>query len=279
MKIARFVIVTIIGLVVIGSCLTFAGAIPAHLQYAIRGGLVVLFAVLWLAARRGVLADFRPVFLAFLAITAGLTLAHYSADPIVAALHLNEETPLGSASQKFVQAALVILTVIVLMTAAGERLSSLYIRKGRLLLGLSLGLLGMAIFIVLTFLPGGPGLKVASTAGGLDKLLALAPVVALFTLSNAAMEELVFRAALLERYEALIGKWGALAATTIVFALAHVQVTYTSQLLVFLGMVLILGFLWGLLMQKSKGIWGSILFHAGADVAVILPLYQGMTGH
>jgi hypothetical protein len=31
-------------------------------------------------------------------------------------------------------------------------------------------------------------------------------------------------------------------------------------------------------MQKTKSIWGSVLFHAGADVAVILPIYQQMAG-
>lgn len=276
MRVVRFIVVTILAMVVVGTSLTFADKIPANLHYVIRGGLLVLFGGLWLAARGGVLKDFRSVFLAFFAITAGLALGYFATDPILAVLKFNSAPPLASAVDKFVQATLVIATVITLVTLAGEGLGSLYIRKGRLVRGLALGLAGMALFITLTFLPGGPGLKVASLAGG--KVMLLAPVVALFVLSNAAMEEIVFRGALLERYQPLIGKWGALASTTLVFALAHVQVTYSSQLLIFLANVLILGFLWGLLMQWSKGIWGSILFHAGADVAVILPIYQGMVG-
>ena len=63
----------------------------------------------------------------------------------------------------------------------------------------------------------------------------------------------------------------------IVFALAHVQVNYTAQVAGFVAFVFVLGLLWGLLMQKSKSIWGSVLFHAGADVAIILPIMQGMS--
>jgi len=93
------------------------------------------------------------------------------------------------------------------------------------------------------------------------------------------MEELLFRGILLERVEALTGKWLALLATTLVFALAHVQVNYAAHLWGFVAFVAVLGALWGLLMQKSKGIWGSVLFHAGADVAIILPIYQAMAAH
>jgi membrane protease YdiL (CAAX protease family) len=34
--------------------------------------------------------------------------------------------------------------------------------------------------------------------------------------------------------------------------------------------------MWGWLMQKSGSIWGSVLFHAGADVAIILPIFQSL---
>lgn len=276
MKFVHAVLLSIIGAVVFGTTMTFAQSIPATAHYTIRGGLIVVLGALWLISRRGPLQRYRSVFLAYFAIAAALTIAYYAADPILAAMRLTDRTPIGSATAKCIQA--VIASTVVLIALAGDGLGSLYIRKGRLLLGVGLGLLGMALFIGLTFLPGGPGLKVASMAGGPGALMALVPAVALFALSNAAMEELLFRGALLQRYEPLTGKWGALIATTVVFAAAHVQVNYTSQLLYFLSSVLVLGFLWGLLMQKSKSIWGSILFHAGADVAIILPLYQGMMG-
>ena len=281
MKAVRFLILVVLGLVVFGAIMTFAGSIPTNAHVVVRAGLMAVLGALWWVARReGPLQPWRPVLFAMFAVVAGLTVAWYGQTPITTLLHLGF-TPLSSAVAKAVQAGLVAVTMIVLTLASGENLASLQLRKGRLLLGLSFGLVGFLIFTGLTFLPGGPGgLKVASTAGGLATLMALAPAVAIFIFSNAFMEELLFRGILIERYQALVGKWGALAATTIVFAAAHVQVDYTSQLLTFLGIVLVLGFLWGLLMQKSRSIWGSVLFHAGADVAVILPLYQAMiAGH
>jgi membrane protease YdiL (CAAX protease family) len=134
----------------------------------------------------------------------------------------------------------------------------------------------MAVFVGLTFVPGGPFLKTVNTAEGMSKLMAVAPWAALFVLSNAFMEELLFRGILLQRYEALTGKWLALFSTALVFALAHVQVNYAANVWQFVLMVFGLGLMWGLLMQRSKSIWGSVLFHAGADVAIILPIYQAM---
>jgi membrane protease YdiL (CAAX protease family) len=280
MKAVRLSILIVLGLVVFGTTMTFAGKIGANDTVIVRAALMAVLGALWWVARReGPLKAWRPVLAAYFAIVAGLTVAFFAETPIMQALHLGF-TPFSSAVDKAVQATLVSATIIVLMLASGASLGSLQLRKGRLLLGLGLGLAGFLIFVGLTFVPGGPGLKVASTAGGLGALMTLVPAVALFVFANAFMEELLFRGVLIERYEALTGKWGALFATTIVFAAVHVGVTYTAQLLFFLATVLVLGFLWGLLMQKSKSLWGSVLFHAGADVAVILPMYQAMiSGH
>ena len=60
----------------------------------------------------------------------------------------------------------------------------------------------------------------------------------------------------------------------IVFAAAHLQVTYTSDVLFFTGLVLILGLIWGFLMYYTKSIIASMLFHAGADLVIIIPVYS-----
>ena len=277
MKIARFLILILCGLVVFGTTMTFAGSLSPPTTIIVRAGLLAVFGGLWLVARGdGALAQFRPIFFAYFAIVAGLTLSAYGGDALLARLHVAATTPSGIAISKAVQAALIGLGMIVITLLAGQSLGSLHLRKGRLLLGLSFGLLGFLIFLGLTFLPGGPFIKAASTAGGLSKLLPLVPWVALFVVTNAFMEELLFRGILLERVEALTGKWLALLATALVFALAHVQVNYTAQVAGFVAFVFVLGLLWGLLMQKSKSIWGSVLFHAGADVAIILPIFQAM---
>lgn len=276
MKLGRLIVLIVLGIVAFGTTMTFSGTLSPATNLIGRAGLLAVFGALWWGARgTGAFGQFRPVFFAYFTIVAGLTVAWYAATPIMEWLHLGF-TPLSSAVAKAVQAALIVLTIIVLTMVSGQKLSSLYLCKGRLLFGLSIGLAGFLLMAVVTFIPGGPFFK----PGVLDaaQVLAVAPWVLLFVLTNAFMEELLFRGILLGRQQALVGPGLALFSTTLVFALAHVQVNYTAQVLGFVAFVFVLGLLWGWLMQKSKSIWGPVLFHAGADVAIILPMYQQMLG-
>lgn len=274
MKAVRFLVLVGLGVVVFGVTMTFAGRIPAAAHLWLRLGLLAVFGGLWLAARGDdAFGRFRPIFFAYFAIVAGLTAGWYGMEPITTRLALGF-TPLSNAVAKAVQAGLVAVTMLALTLASGQNLGSLHLRKGRLALGLGFGLAGFAVMIVLTFLPGGPFMKPGALAAA--KLLPVLPWVLLFALSNAFMEEILFRGVLIERQAALVGPKLALISTALVFALAHVQVTYAAQLIFFVAFVFVLGLAWGYLMQKSKSIWGSLLFHAGADVAVILPIYQAM---
>jgi membrane protease YdiL (CAAX protease family) len=278
-KVAHTIILTTLGLVVFGSTMTFAPLLQASMQYVVRGGLLLVLGVLWLATpRAGALGKLRPLFAAYFGIVAGLSIAFYAGDPLLAALHFDNKTPMGISVGKFLQAAIVVLTIVVLTWISGGGLGSLFIRKGRLMLGLGLGLAGMAAFVALTFAPGGPLVHKLSAAGGIASLVPLIPAVALFAVSNASMEEMLFRGALLGRYEPLTGRWMALFSTTLVTALAHMQITYATNLWLFVGITFVIGLMLGLLMQASKSIWGSILLHAGADVVVVLPFYQAMHG-
>jgi membrane protease YdiL (CAAX protease family) len=63
----------------------------------------------------------------------------------------------------------------------------------------------------------------------------------------------------LGRYELLIGKWLAILATALAFTLAHMQVTYASNLWGFLLVTLGFSIAWGWLIQKTRSLWGSVL--------------------
>lgn len=271
MKIARLIVLTIFGLVVFGVTMPFAGMIPPLATLVVRGALLVFFGGLWLTARPD--APLKLIYFAYCAIIVGLTIAHYSVDPIMQYLHLGF-TPMSHALAKAIGATLVSLPIIAMALAAKQSLGSLYLSAGRLLFGIGLGLAGFVAMAAVTFIPGGPFFKPGVLDIGL--VLSVAPWVLLFVLTNAFMEELLFRGVLLQRAEALVGPQLALISTTLVFALAHVRVDYTAQILGFVAFVFGVGYLWGLLMQKSRSIWGSVLFHAGADVAIILPMYQAM---
>jgi membrane protease YdiL (CAAX protease family) len=80
----------------------------------------------------------------------------------------------------------------------------------------------------------------------------------------------------LKRYEPFLGKGLANLLTAIVFTLAHVQVTYVADVLQFLVIVFPLALTWGYLMQRTDSLWGSVLFHAGADCMIVFGIFASM---
>lgn len=98
---------------------------------------------------------------------------------------------------KFWEALLILMGILAVATLCGENLASLYLRKGRLILGLSVGLVTAATLFVLSML------QPAVRAVGTTRLMSLAPWILLFVASNGFMEELLFRGLFLGRYKPL----------------------------------------------------------------------------
>jgi len=270
MKYGNFVLLTVAGFAVFALTMTFAPLLPAWGNYAARGGLMVLFGGLWLAARGDRLQPYRPVFFAYFTAVAALSFGYYFADRGLALLGLTTETPAGVAAAKAIQAALTVIGILAVALVARENPGSLYLRKGRLLLGLAAGLIGAALCLFLALK------QPAVAALGAAKLVPLVPWIAVFVLANAFMEELLFRGLFLGRYEPLTGKTLAIVSTALAFTLAHMQVTYAPQMGMFLAVTFVLALAWGWLMQASKSLWGSVLFHAGADVIIMLPIFKSL---
>jgi membrane protease YdiL (CAAX protease family) len=137
-------------------------------------------------------------------------------------------------------------------------------------LGLAIGVAGFVGFVVLAFMP------LVSRGGMLNKLLSLSPWILIFVLANGFNEELLYRGLFLKRYEAFLGKGLSNLLAASVFTLAHVQVTYVSDLRQFLFILFPLALVWGYLMQKTDSLWGSVIFHAGADCMIIFGIFASM---
>ena len=60
------------------------------------------------------------------------------------------------------------------------------------------------------------------------------------------------------------------------FVFMHYGVPYTAQQALFLGATLPLALAWGWLMRKSDGIWGSVLFHAGMDIPIMMGMFSNL---
>lgn len=271
MRVGLFALLTIGSFLIFAFTMTFVPVLPVWANYAARVGFLVVFGALWWVARDGHrLSRFRPVFFAYFTAVLGLSLGFFFADPGLKLFHLTTQTPEGIAVAKFLQASLIAIGILAVAKLSGEDLASLYIRKGRLILGLSVGLISAAACLALTLLQ--PSVRALGTA----RLTSLAPSILLFVASNAFMEELLFRGLFLGRYEPLIGKWLALLSTALAFTLAHMQITYAPNLWSFLLVLLGFSIAWGWLMQKTGSLWGSVLFHAGADLLIILPIFSSL---
>ena len=271
MRLGLFALLTVCGFLIFALTMTFVPLLPMWANYAARTGFLVIIGALWWVARDGrPLGRFRPVFFAYFTAVFGLSLGFFFADRGLKLFGLTTQTPAGIAMAKFLQASLIVIGILAAARLCGEDLASLYIRKGRLLLGLSVGLLTAVALSLLTLL------QPAVRALGAARLMSLAPWILLFVVSNAFMEELLFRGLFLGRYEPLMGKWLAILSTALAFTLAHMQVTYAPNLWAFLLVTFGFAITWGWLTQKTGSLWGSVLFHAGADLLIILPIFSSL---
>ena len=169
-----------------------------------------------------------------------------------------------SALEKVFESVLVVLVILVLYKLWGGGFGSLYIKKGRLGLGLFIGFCLMTINTA-------TGVVTGVTMGHAGEIIiARFPWVFLYSLANSVMEELWFRGLFLRQFISLIGTTGTIIVTSLVFTVAHSVASYMTpiQVIIFQVIIFPMALLLAFLMHKSEGIWGSILYHTGSDVFI-----------
>jgi len=185
-------------------------------------------------------------------------------------LYVAAGTPKGIGVAKLSEALIVLFFVLVLTVAARTDLASIYLRRGELRRGLAIG--GVAFAILLAV---GVAQAVMQDVG-VVRLLSWAPWILVFALANGFMEELLFRGLFLKRLEPLVGALGANVLTALVFSVAPMRVGYVSNVVVFAGITFLLGLVWGYVIQKTESLWGAVLFHAGADVVIVIGMFGAL---
>lgn len=234
-------------------------------------GAPVVLAVLFLLVRRsGRLGRYVPILFAFLTASVAFSLTTLIARP-----YSLPSSVQGIAYQKVLDTFLVVAPIIVLTKASGASLGSIMLRRGRLKLGLAIGTATFIFFLltsvqVSTLLFYGEGLTVA-------RLTAWAPWVLIFVLSNGLREELLFRGLFIEKYRPLVGKSTSNILQAGIFSLPHLSAGYTPSVMVFLVITFLLGLAFGEVIRRTKSLLGSILFHAGADIPVVLGYYSAVS--
>lgn len=184
------------------------------------------------------------------------------------------------AIDKLSQCIPVALSMIALTLLVHDDLGSIFLMQGDLREGLKFGLISFGICagifatiaLVQANAPAGQGL----TAGGvsLSTIVAAIPWILVFVFANSLMEELWFRGIYLKKLTPFLGVAGTIGVTSLVFGLSHIGATYISPIerLIFPVVVFILGVVNAHWMLKTDSIVGSLLFHAGYDLIIIIPV-------
>jgi uncharacterized protein len=194
---------------------------------------------------------------------------------ILPALGLEINSPAGLTIDKLESSVLGIVIVMVLHRLAGQRVDSLYIRRGNLRLGLIVGLVAFTVVIVSVI----PVTEIFFNGKNLswERILPWTPWVLMMVLANASNEELIFRGLFIGKMEPFLGKFATNLVTTIPFVLAHAFTSYSVNTIIFLALQLLpLSLVWCWLMQKTNSIWGSILFHAAMDIPVFIGIFSAL---
>lgn len=264
------------GFFYLGGILVFVLGSPYHRTFPTNWNwtyylaLTAFFLVLILIFNRvGALKRFSPVAYAFL-MSAGALLFLKSG---VFDIPRDEANPMKFlAVDKLSQFTHIVFIILVLTLLGGNDLKSIFIKKGNLKFGLTFGLISFVGFAVL-----GVVLQWGSREL-LGNLLGSLPWLLLFVLTNASMEELWFRGIFLQKYESLIGRHAAILVTALIFGTSHLFATYDfpGGRLVFGAVVFGLGVLGAQAMFKENGLVGPVLFHAGYDLTIMIPILNSL---
>lgn len=167
---------------------------------------------------------------------------------------------------------LVITPIVLLTKISGNEMGCIYLKKGNIRLGLIIGLATFLFFMV-TSIYASDWLFYGKNLT-FEHIIFWAPWILAFVLSNGLREELLYRGLFLKKYESLLGAKSSNFLQAIIFAGAHLGTKYTPYLLIFLIIVFFLGLALGTVMQKTDSILGPSLFHAGADIPIVIGFFS-----
>ena len=266
-KVATFIILTAIGILVY----TLAGynySIDSSTRLIVRIIVpITLAGFLFILKRMGRDLWFSIVF-TFFSVSVGFLATHFLGTWYRLVPGLSQDTAQGIALAKFAEVLPIVFAVITLGFLVGENWTSIKMRGGDVYRSMRLGVYALPLSYLSFLFMGGTIIVITGM-----EFLTIIPWILLFALSNSFMEELIFRGVFLDKLEKLFGARMALVQTSLIFALFHVsvlQATGFEMIAAFLVFIMILGFAWGYIVQKSDSIWGAVFAHAVADIFVII---------
>lgn len=235
--------------------------------------IAILFAMSMILRRNERLKAYGRILNAFFIASAAMALDYYlpTIKWLLAGLNVSIRSPMGIALDKLDSSVIIVLTILLLNRFTGEDSRSLYLRKGQFRKGLTIGLFAFLVCVA-------GSLFVARLFGAVNLSLARivpwTPWILIFIAGNAFNEELLFRGLFLEKAGHISARFWANLAITIPFVLHHTGVTYSGDILLFLAYLVPLSLAWGSIAQDTESLLGSVLFHAGTDIPVVLVIFS-----
>jgi membrane protease YdiL (CAAX protease family) len=273
-RLGLFVLFLISGLLIFFFGSSYFSLFPTNQSDAYRFAVMVVFLVAALLLRRS--ASIQKYWLIAYAFFIA-ALAQFLASSLVTIREWLfgsfQIAPNDMIAGKLFEAFVVITTIILLTKVVGGSLGSIYFQKGNMKVGLFVGLCMLLNNLAIGFIMG--------INNGLtpEALLSIMPRGLTWALTNALMEELWFRGLFLRKLVPFIGISGSILVTSVTFTLTHAGAVYINpeQVPFFLATLFPLALLWAYLMHKTDSVWGSMLFHAGADMFLFLAMGLGQT--
>ena len=235
-------------------------AVVRGLQVALSLGSLIAALILRKNTR---LKQYWRMAFAYFAALCSLLLSDYTGDWALFLSGQAVNTVPGFTALKLGEDAAIISVIILLAFLTRDPPEELYLSKGRLRLGLVIGIPSFLGFTVL-------GLYLILTKGiRPERVRELLPVFLMIALADGFMEELLFRGLFLRKLGRIVGNhWANLVMAT-VFTFMHMGVHFTASLPVFLMIVFLLGLLCGWIMQRTESLLAPALFHAGLDMLIM----------
>ena len=217
------------------------------------------------------LQKYWPVAFAFfvtsLAMPLTLLLSGWT-NSILGWFNLMDSTALGMAIAKVWEMMVIVIPMLVLIKLSGADLGSIYLKRGNLKLGLSVGALVWFNFATSVFL------FFALRFTSMEKLGAAIVGGLIFSFTNGFMEEVWLRGIFLKRFQPFLGVGGSVLLTAIVFALFHGNAAYLPSIALpfMIANTVTLGLACGYLIMKTDSIWGAVIIHAAADLFLFIAM-------
>jgi uncharacterized protein len=239
-----------------------------NLAYTLMLAIIFLLAAVFLHRSKSLKSYWQILFAFFIA-----SLAIF----LDILINLPSNTMSGLVLDMAVSTAIIVSTIIILTRVSGNSFGSIFLNKGKIKLGLIVGLASF-FFFALTSIPAAQYLFQGQNLT-LERVLAWMPWILPIVLLNGVREELLYRGLFLKKFQLKLGSKTSNLLQAIIFSLSHSVagvglMAYTPYIWGLVIFTFSLGLAWGYIMQRTNSILGSTLFHAGTDIPVFIGIFS-----